>query len=57
MFNRVVPEPDLQSEAFALAKWLANGPSQAFAGIKDNLDHALTSDFLTSLDHEVENMV
>jgi len=25
--------------------------------MKDNLDRALTSDFLTSLDHEAENMV
>jgi enoyl-CoA hydratase/carnithine racemase len=57
LFNRVVPDEDLQSDAFALAKRLANGPGKAFAGMKDNLDHALTSDFLTSLDHEAENMV
>jgi 2-(1,2-epoxy-1,2-dihydrophenyl)acetyl-CoA isomerase len=57
LLNRVVPDADLQSEAFALAKRLANGPGQAFAAIKDNLDRALTTDFLTSLDHEAENMV
>jgi enoyl-CoA hydratase/carnithine racemase len=57
LFNRVVPDADLQSEAFALARRLANGPGKAFAGMKDNLDRALTSDFLTSLDHEAENIV
>jgi enoyl-CoA hydratase/carnithine racemase len=57
LFNRVVPDADLHNESFALAKRLANGPGEAFAGIKDNLDLALTSDFLTSLDHEATNMV
>jgi len=57
LVNRVVPDADLQSEAFAMAERLANGPSLAFAMMKDNLDHALTSDFLSSLDHEAENMV
>jgi enoyl-CoA hydratase/carnithine racemase len=57
LVNRVVPDADLQSEAFAIAKTLANGPSNAYAAIKDNLDMALSVDFLTSLDHEAENMV
>lgn len=57
LVNRVVPDADLQSEAFAMAERLANGPSLAFAMMKDNLDQALTSDFLSSLDHEAENMV
>lgn len=57
LVNRVVPDADLQSEAFALASRLANGPGAAYAAIKDNLDLALTADFLTSLDHEAENMV
>jgi 2-(1,2-epoxy-1,2-dihydrophenyl)acetyl-CoA isomerase len=57
LVNRVVPDADLQSEAFAMAKTLANGPGSAYAAIKDNLDLALSADFLTSLDHEAENMV
>jgi enoyl-CoA hydratase/carnithine racemase len=57
LINRVVPDADLQAEAFTIACTLANGPSAAFAAIKDNLDRALSTDFLTSLDHEAENMV
>ncbi|HZC98028.1 MAG TPA: enoyl-CoA hydratase-related protein [Bradyrhizobium sp.] len=57
LVNRVVPDADLQTEAFALARALANGPGSAYAAIKDNLDFALSADFLTSLDHEAENMV
>ena len=40
-----------------MARTLANGPGSAFAAIKDNLNLALSVDFLTSLDHEAENMV
>jgi enoyl-CoA hydratase/carnithine racemase len=47
----------LREAAFALAKSLAEGPSIALACIKDNLDHAVTSEFLDSLDLEAENMV
>lgn len=57
LVNRVVPSGDLRAEALGLAKSLAAGPTLAFAGMKDNLDHALASDFVTSLDHEAENMV
>ncbi len=57
LVNRVVPDADLQHEAFALASRLANGPGAAYAAIKNNLDLALTADFLTSLDQEAENMV
>src|SRR6202011_2007656 len=57
LVNRVVRDVDLQDEAFAVAKALANGPGSAYAAIKDNLELALSSDFLTSLDHEAENMV
>ena len=39
------------------ARTLANGPGSAFASIKDNLELALSADFLTSLDHEAEKMV
>ena len=57
LINRVVPDADLQHEAFTIARTLANGPGGAYAAIKDNLDRALSTDFLTSLDHEAENMV
>jgi len=57
LVNRVVPDVNLQSEAFGIARTLANGPGSAFASIKDNLDLALSADFLTSLDHEAEKMV
>ena len=57
LINRVVPDSELQSEAFAIARTLANGPASAYASIKDNLDLALSADFLTSLDREAERMV
>ncbi|HEY9451460.1 MAG TPA: enoyl-CoA hydratase [Bradyrhizobium sp.] len=57
LVNRVVPDAELREAAFALAKSLAEGPSVAFARIKDNLDHAVSSDFLDSMDLEAENMV
>jgi enoyl-CoA hydratase/carnithine racemase len=57
LVNRVVSDSELQQEAFAMAKTLANGPGSAFASIKDNLDLALSADFLTSLDQEAERMV
>lgn len=57
LVNRVVPDAELREAAFALAKSLAEGPSIAFARIKDNLDHAVSSDFLASMDLEAENMV
>jgi enoyl-CoA hydratase/carnithine racemase len=57
LVNRVVPDVDLQKEAFAWARTLANGPVSTYAAIKDNLDLALSADFLTSLDHEAEKMV
>ena len=57
LVNRVVPDSELQNEAFGIARTLANGPASAYASIKDNLDLALSADFLTSLDHEVEKMV
>lgn len=57
LVNRVVPDGELRETAFALARSLAEGPSIALAHIKDNLDHALKSDFLDSMDQEAENMV
>jgi enoyl-CoA hydratase/carnithine racemase len=57
LVNRVVADAVLRDVAFALATSLAEGPSQAFAGMKDNLDHALTADLLDSMDQEAEYMV
>lgn len=57
LVNRVVDDEDLQAEAFALAERLAAGPRQAIASMKDNLDQALTSDFLSALDQEADLLV
>ena len=57
LINRVVPDSELRSAAFALARTLAEGPSIAFGYMKDNLDHAITSDLPASLDQEADRMV
>jgi enoyl-CoA hydratase/carnithine racemase len=57
LVNRVVSDTDLRDVAFALAKSLAEGASQALAGMKDNLDHALIASLLDSMDQEAEYMV
>jgi 2-(1,2-epoxy-1,2-dihydrophenyl)acetyl-CoA isomerase len=57
LVNQVVPDTELRDVAFALARTLAQGPSQAFAGMKDNLDHALGMTLLDSMDQEAEYMV
>jgi enoyl-CoA hydratase/carnithine racemase len=57
LVNRVVPDAELLEIAFVVARSLADGPSIALAYMKDNLDHAVTSDFLDSMDQEAENMV
>jgi enoyl-CoA hydratase/carnithine racemase len=57
LINRVVPDTELRSAASTLARQLAQGPTSAFSRIKDNLDHALTSDLLSSMDKEAENLV
>ncbi|MGY4617736.1 enoyl-CoA hydratase/carnithine racemase [Bradyrhizobium sp. USDA 4472] len=57
LVNRVVPDSELREAAFALATSLAEGPSIALAHIKDNLDHAVHSDFRDSMDQEAANMV
>jgi enoyl-CoA hydratase/carnithine racemase len=57
LVNRVVPDVELRATATALARQLAQGPISAYGRIKDNLDHALTSDLFASMDQEAENMV
>ena len=57
LVNCVVPDAELRDVAFSLARTLAEGPSQAFAGMKDNLDHALSAGLPESMDQEAEYMV
>src|SRR6202795_3754569 len=57
LVNRVVPDDKLQSEAFALAKSMAEGPTVALRYMKDNLDEAILFDFATARDHEAERLV
>jgi enoyl-CoA hydratase/carnithine racemase len=57
LVNRVVPDEQLQAEAFALAKSLAEGPTLALRYMKDNLDEALSFDFATARDQEAERLV
>ncbi len=57
LFNRVVPDGELQAEAFAFARRLANGPGQALRLMKDNLDDALVIDFDVALEREAERLV
>ena len=57
LFNRVVPDAQLQDEAFALARSMARGPGLALAHMKDNLDEALHIDFDAALRHEARRLV
>jgi enoyl-CoA hydratase/carnithine racemase len=57
LVNRVVPDANLQDEAFALAKSMAEGPTIALRYMKDNLDEALLFDFATARDHEAERLI
>ncbi|HJP22339.1 MAG: enoyl-CoA hydratase-related protein [Alphaproteobacteria bacterium] len=57
LVNRVVPDEALADESFALAASLAAGPRLALAAMKENLDLALTSDFLTALDGEAGRLL
>jgi enoyl-CoA hydratase/carnithine racemase len=57
LVNRVVPDADLQDEAFALARTIAEGPTLALRYMKDNLDEALLLDFATARDHEAERLI
>ncbi|MVT55252.1 enoyl-CoA hydratase [Bradyrhizobium yuanmingense] len=57
LINRVVADSELAESALALAASLAHGPTFAFSCMKDNLDHALESDLLQSMDYEAENLI
>lgn len=43
LVNRVVPDAELEAETLALARRLAAGPGLAYAGIKRNLNAAMTA--------------
>lgn len=55
--NRVVADESLFDYAFEMAKSLAQGPRVSYGLMKDNLDDAISLDFLTALDREGERMV
>ena len=57
LVNRVFDDDALMAETMAFARRLAAGPRAALAGIKDNLDRASDSDFLSALDGEAEVLV
>src|SRR6201996_4967691 len=57
LVNRVVPDDKLQSEAFAMAQSMAEGPTLALRYMKDNLDEALLFDYATARDHEAERLI
>lgn len=57
LVNHVVDDDELRTSAAALGRKLAAGPRQALAYMKDNLDQALTGDFLSALDQEAELLV
>jgi enoyl-CoA hydratase/carnithine racemase len=57
LFNRVVPDAVLRDEAFKLASSIAAGPSIALRNMKDNLNDALSNDYMTSLDGEAPRLV
>jgi 2-(1,2-epoxy-1,2-dihydrophenyl)acetyl-CoA isomerase len=55
--NRVVPDADLEKEAFELARRIAAGPPIAHRYMKENLNRALHADLRTCLDYEADRMV
>ena len=57
LINYVVPDNELRQAAFDLAVKLASGPRLALRNMKENLDDAITSDFLSALDGEAVRMV
>jgi hypothetical protein len=57
LVNRIAQDSALREVAFGLAKSPAKGPAVALGFLKDNLDQALTSDFLSLLDQEADRTV
>ena len=57
LVNQVVPDADLQTAAQTMAKSFAEGPRTALRLMKENLDLAIQTDFLSALDHEASQLV
>ena len=57
LVNQVVPDDDLQTAAQTMAKSFAEGPRTALRLMKENLDLAIQTDFLSALDHEASQLV
>lgn len=57
LFNRVVADAQLQTDAFALARTLAQGPAVALGYIKDNLDDAFDIAHTEAIDREAERLM
>ena len=57
LLNRVFPEDELLPRSIEIARRIAEGPFDATAAIKANLEHAAFSTFQSALDLEAENMV
>ncbi|OQW57993.1 MAG: enoyl-CoA hydratase [Proteobacteria bacterium SG_bin9] len=57
LVNKVVPDAELQTTAFEMARTLAYGPRVAFAYMKDNLDQAVSGSFIEALDQEADRLV
>ncbi len=57
LVNRVMPGDQLMAETMTLAHQLADGPSIAFAYIKDNLDEALSIDHGTAIEREADRLL
>lgn len=56
LVTKVVPHEALMTEAMALARRLANGPTLAYARMKDNFNFGATATFSDALTKEAENM-
>jgi len=57
LVNWVFPEDELLPKSLEIARRIADGPSDAIAAIKFNLEHAAFSTFQSSLDLEAEHMI
>lgn len=57
LVNRVVADEQLEADAFALARSMAEGPMLALRYMKDNLDEALQLDFESARDREAERLI
>ena len=57
LFNRVVPEAELASEAFEMARKLASGPPISMRFMKANLNRAQHADLATCMEFEADRMV